>query len=85
MFLYLLCRPNSQHVLRSVCLLLYSARYKLKHIVLGVMISLKPNLLQFGGRMKVIKSFSFININTCLELRPHEIIMCEQKWITSSL
>lgn len=54
-FLYLICRPNSQHVLHSIRLLLDSARYKLKHIVLGVMIRCKPDLLQFGDCMKVIK------------------------------
>jgi hypothetical protein len=54
-FLYLICRPNSQRVLHSVCLLLVSARYKLKHIVLGVMIRRKPNLLQFGDCIEVIK------------------------------
>ena len=54
-FLYLICRPNLQRVLHSVRLLLDSARYKLKHIVLGVMIRRKPNLLQFGDCMEVIK------------------------------
>jgi len=54
-FLYLICRPNSQHVLHSVRLLLVSARYKLKHIVLGVMIRRKTNLLQFGDCIEVMK------------------------------
>lgn len=55
MFLYLIRRPNSQHVLHSVRQLLDSARYELKHIVLGFMIRRKPNLLQFGDCMEIIK------------------------------
>jgi hypothetical protein len=54
-FLYLIRRPNSQHVLHSVRQLLDSARYELKHIVLGFMIRRKPNLLQFGDCMEIIK------------------------------